>query len=349
MVLCSTVRASEEPSPWRYIHPQAGIIVGGDLKKAQTSPLWLRLKKELGATAGKTEGLDVFAMVDRFVLSTPEVPSGDQPPALISLEGTFDRVRVRKALAPGTGIERFKGIDLYVPPKARRTDMLFALINDHLGLLGDRASMELVLTSPAAASPLIERAKLLGAHNIFWMVTDDALARALPGGNTPPALRDVDRLDLALSLDRGVDLSILIGAKSHDAAKAIAAMAESSKYMLASNPSQPGVALLSAMTVVVGANEVKLNWLLPTAQVEKTIVEMKSGLMDLGMKAMAGLSGAPQPVASLGWPEGARPVVKITPPPPAVPQKQTIRIVGLDNGDKEVVYTSPSKPGGPSN
>ena len=357
MALCASALvssagwAAEESAVWQYIHPEASILVGGDFKKVQSSPLWRQLKQELAGAQVKTDGEAVFEMVDRFLLSAPELPTAERTPVLICIEGTFDRARLRKALAPGTGVERFMGVDLFVPPKIRKTDMLLAVLNDHLGLIGTRDSLESALKGTKVSSPLIERAKALNAHNAIWTVSDAALVEALASPSSPAVMRDVDHLDLAIALEKGLDVSIYLGAKTPAAARSIAAMAESAKYLVSSQSGspQPGAGLLKEMNVVVAQNEVRLSWFLPAAEVQRSISDLKAGLMEMGMKAMASMAASGRP--SLGWLDAARPTVKMPPQPAVVvaaasqappnqPEKRTIKIVGLDNGDKEVVYTT---------
>ena len=61
---------------------------------------------------------------------------------MVAVEGRVDRASMKKLMPAGTAVERFQGVDLFVPPKGQDTDMLLALVSDRVALIGDRDSIK---------------------------------------------------------------------------------------------------------------------------------------------------------------------------------------------------------------
>jgi hypothetical protein len=107
--------------------------------------------------------------------------------------------------------------------------------------------------------------------------------------------------------------------------------------------------LLRALDVRAEGSVVRIRFDVSAAQLDRTLTQMEAAAAETGRRTLESLLGV-QPSGQL--PPGLRPAVKGFPaasaatarPPapapevPAVPQKRTIRIVGADDGEKEVTY-----------
>ena len=122
---------------------------------------------------------------------------------VIAVEGRLDRAALKKSLPPGTAMERFKGIDLYVPPKSKVGEMLMAVLSDKQALFGDRNSIALVLEGQTGLGDalLAQRAAEMASRCEIWLV---AAALGKPGaegaGGAMKQLEDIESMDLGVTL-----------------------------------------------------------------------------------------------------------------------------------------------------
>jgi hypothetical protein len=348
LVPIGLLAAAPEPTLWQYIHPDAKLLMGIDLLKAKTSPTGKMLAKQFQSVAGaQVSGTEFLEMADRILASSPGAEQGTHPAMVVAVEGRMDRARLRKMLAEGTAVERYRGVDLLVPPKRKNTDMLMAIVSDKIGLMGDRASIEQALDSGArrSESPLIARAQELAANNEIWLVSTVSPAAAagdmLPG---PKQLEDVDSMDLGLNLQQGLGLNLVLGMKSDEAAQSLAAMAQAFTVLASQNSKQnPQMAqLVKSLKIQSDKSNVRVSMQVTLAQLERGVTEMRAGMQTTGKRTLDSLIGA-QPSAN-AWPSGLTASAPVTPKvvaaEPPVPKTRTIKIVGLDNGEKEITYTT---------
>ncbi len=366
LVFCPAVRAADPPAPaaptvnlWNYVHPDTQVLIGVDWQKAKNSPTGRMFARELASTAAQFKssgpGLAIFDRLDRLILSTNgrQVSGpGDQPPALIAIEGRLSKAEIRKLMPPGTAMERFKGVDLLVPPKGKENDMLMAIVNDRLALIGDRDSISRVLDSPAGSSAgpkdvsLLERATQLSAQCEVWMISTVPPSKA-SGGSLPAMqqLDDIESLDFGLSLQKGLGLRANLIAKDDDAAKGLATLTQLMASMATQNPKQNPefVNIARSLKVKSEGKAVHMSMDVPLAQLERGVVQMRASATTTGKRTLESFLGM-SPAG--GLPPGLRPAVSGSAPataamamaPPPTPQKRTIRISGLDEGSREITY-----------
>jgi hypothetical protein len=106
--------------------------------------------------------------------------------------------------------------------------------------------------------------------------------------------------------------------------------------------------IVRSLKVSSEGNAVNLSLEIPLAQLEKGVAQMRASLKDAGQKSLESLLGVkPSPGSIPGLRPAASPELAqasqpapVQPPAPAAPVKRTIKIVGLDAGDKEISYTS---------
>lgn len=341
--------ATPEPALWQFIHPDAKLLMGIDLLKAKNSPTGRMLAKQFQSAAGaQVSGTEFLDMADRILASSPGAEQGERPAMVVAVEGRMDRARLKKMLAEGTAVERYRGVDLLVPPKRKNTDLLMAIVSDKIGLMGDRASIERALDSSATRSEnqLFARAQELAAGNEIWLVSTVSPAAAagdmLPG---PKQMEDVDSMEFGLNLQQGLGLNLVLGMKSEESAQSLAAMAQAFTVLASQNAKQnPQAAQLAkSLKIQSDKSNVRVTMQVTMAQLERSVTEMRAGMQTAGKRTLDSLLGM-QPAAS-GWPSGLSASAPVTPKvaavvEPPVPKTRTIKIVGLDNGEKEITYTT---------
>ncbi|HEY3439386.1 MAG TPA: hypothetical protein VGK29_01475 [Paludibaculum sp.] len=354
MVFCPTVWAGQpaasappaQANLWQYVHPDTRFLAGVDWQRARSSATGRMIAKQL---AGKGQqftssgpAMAIFEHFDRLLISTTgrEVSTpGQQPPMVAAVEGRVDRASMKKLMPVGTAVERFKGVDLFVPPKGQDTDMLLALVSDRVALIGDRDSITRILETPTGTrdAALLDRAMQLSVQCEMWMVS--AVPPGQAAGNSLPAMKqldDIESLDLGVSLAKGLGLRANLFTKTEDSAKGLAALAQLVTSMAAQSPQQSPelAAIMKNLDVKTEGKAVRIAMDVSLAQLEKGMVSVKSATQVAGKKSLESFLGMdpPSQSAAVMLP---KPVVAAKPLPP---QKHTIRISGMEDGPKEIVY-----------
>lgn len=343
-ILTAGACLAQQGDPWRWTHPDTKMVLGVDWKAAKSSVVGQMLAKKLaqGEESGSKaqKGMEFLKSVDRILITSPsaEGPEGKagEGPVLIYFEGLIDRDKLKRTFAEGTGVERFRGLDLLVPPRKpgeKGSNFVAALLGDTAAVLGDRASVEQAIDGAAGMkdAALRARALKLAEECEIYMV-----AAALPQqkGKGPSAMEDMQSMDMGVSLKSGVGLRLNMGFKDSEKAKGMAMMAQLLMSMMASNakPEQAGLASLAKRLNVEtqGAN-VLMRMDIPPEEVEKGLAQMKGGIEEMGQKAAATILG--------GSPSGAP--GSAAAPKPAQPG--SIRIYGMEGGPVEIPLDSTKK------
>lgn len=361
LVFCPTVNAAQQEAPqdlWKYMHPGAKFIAGMDWIKVRNSPTGKMFARQLAAEGAKFKssgpGLELFDQFERLLLSGTEPTAGTAGPGqiIIAAEGRLDRAALKKSMPAGTAVERFKGVDLYVPPKSKSEEMLLALVSDRLALFGDRASIARALDQPAgiADQALTARAADMASRAEIWFVSSSLGNRS---GATAPSgmkqLEDIESIDFGVTLQRGLGLRANLIAKSAESAQGLAMLAQLVSGMaVQGQPKSPELAaIVRSLQVNVEGSAVRFSMDVPLAQLERGVLQARTSARDAGRKTLESFLGI-QPSGQV--PAGLRPAVQAQsvalPQPPAAPEpprQRTIRIVGGDEGEREITYTT----GGP--
>lgn len=364
LLFCPEVNASEE-SIWRYLYPGTKSILGVDIQRAKNSPTGKMLARQWSQAGGfKLTGndLDILDSIDRVLISSNGLPlrPGQKPPFVIAIQGRLDRAVIQKMAPKGTAIQKFKGTDLFVPFNSRADDPLLALIDAQFALLGDRESLALVLDSQGASSAdpeVTARAMQFASECEIFVVSRESLAGASGAEGAEKAavpglkqLEEIQSMDLGISLSQGLGLKGIITAKDPASAQGMAMMAQLFSTMVLNDPKQANsefARIVRSLKVSTEGPVVNISIDVPLAQLEKGVMQFRASMKDAGQKSLESLIGVkPAPGAIPGLRPAASPqlaqAAQEPPPPPrpAVPVKRTIKIVGLDSGDKEVSYTS---------
>jgi hypothetical protein len=357
--------AAAEVSLWQFVQPDAKIVAGLDLQKMKASPtarMFERQMKSLPGARFNSGGAEIFALVDRLLLSSAGSIQAASPQFLVAIEGRMDRATLKKSLAEGMAVERFKGVDLLVPPRNKNSDMVVAILNEKQGLMGDRRTVEAAVAAfqagpgPAPEGKWVARAKELSAKNEFWMIgaapPQELMGGALPAGAA--AANDIEAFEIGLSLQRGLGLQFVLTMTDAEAARRVLAQV---------NGPKPPVLPPGLITDVINGlrargdknsargdiSNVRIDLDVPLAKLEKGVQEFKTqlaGMQNRSLESFLGMGSGPALLAAMKPAMTASAPALPTPPPaaPPKPQKRTIRIVGLDEGDKEVTYTTGARP-----
>ena len=315
------------PAFWKYAPVEPALLVGIDWRQASQSSM---SGLAVGALRKEAAGFD-FAEEIGSVLVAAE-PGSAQNRFLAAVTGKFNLAKLRKmAAAEGAKVSRYRGAEVF---SASGTDVV---VLDGLTLLaGDKASVRAALDRGAVTSPrdgvLWRRAAELSSQYSIWVASPSLQALQMKQAG---AFADVRSFDGGIALQRGMDMAFNLSTSSEDSARALATLLEAG---LQAGAGTPEVAeLLKAVRIQADGAVVRL-----AASIDGSLVEssMKT-LLAAGLPAQRGLAdwmitGA-QPAQAREAP-AARPVAyqSLAPPPP--PEKRVIRIVGLEDGTREIPY-----------
>lgn len=338
--------------PWQLVHPKATWILGVDWARARNSAAAQILSRQFAGARSKVEasGLGLGAMVslERIVASGISLEAGgsESPKGLVlAIEGKLDRARLRKELPPGTAVEKFRGADLYVPPKAREGEPLVAVVRDSLMLIGDRESLGLILAGNGGPSDpdLSGRAARLAGEADLWLVASGL--EKLPGGpaQTDP-LRELRSMELAVSLRDGLRIQASMEAATAEAAQNLAGLLQLAAAMGGGNAAS---AWLRQMQAEFKGNSLQISLSIPASELERGIEAGKAAVQQAGRQALESWlagdrrdSGSGPGVSVRAKASGDDGVFQLPAPSPP-PKVRTIRITGADSGPAEIQYIPP--------
>ena len=378
LAFCPVVQAAQPPGAgkpataaeaaaelWTFMLPDAKIVAGIDWQRAKSSPAGQMISKRLiNAPGTKSKvtsvGLDFMDGFDRLVMSAP-APVPGQPgnqQVLLALSGQFDRAKLKKSMPAGTAIERFQGIDLFVPPSSKSDEMVAGFVSDKLLLLGDRESIATALEARSGLTDaaLLDRARQMEARHEIWLIADSLPEMPASAGEAAMAMQGMQDLrgaEVGIGLRSGMDLTANLTFTDAEKAQGMAMFAQMLTAMPAgADPaSREMAALAKSLTVKADGAMVRASLSMSMAQLERAAMQVRSGVEQVSRKSLESLVGVGSQPGTI---PGLRPSVSATgqtvssvpriyPPRPSQPVKRTIRIVGLEEGDKEISYTSPGR------
>ncbi len=343
-------RASD---PWRLVHPQAKWILGVDWTRAKNSAAARILSRQFQEARGKLEtsgfGLGAVVSLDRILASGVSLEAAETASPkgmLVAIEGILDRRKLKKELPPGTAVERFRGADLYVPPKADPAEPLLAVVSDRLLLLGDRESIGLVLSGKGGVEDpdLFGRATRLATSSEIWLVASAPQGGPSQEGARPDPLPDLRRVDLSVSMKSGLRLAATLLAASPESAQRLAGLAQLAGVIGGQDAAS---SWLRKLQVGLKGHELAVAFDLSAQELEQAIESARAKAWQAGQQAVALLRGEAPPNPALGLRAAARAAAApgkaepatTRPPDPAEPVVRTIRIIGAEGGPKEIHYT----------
>jgi hypothetical protein len=339
--------------PWRLVHPQAKWILGVDWGRARNSAGAQILQRQFAgaqttiSSAGM--GLGALTLVERIIASglavegvMKESPEG----FVVAIEGKIDRSRLKKELPPGTAMEKFRGADLFVPPKAKPDEALLAVVGDGLMLIGDRKVLNLLLSGKGGAldADLAGRAARLATESEIWIAATVPPENQPQRTGNPDPLQGLERVEMGISLRDGLRLTAFLAADTEQSAQNMAGLVQFAGMM---GGDDSAASWLRQLRVEQKGKEVELSMDVPAKELERGIEMGRAAVQQAGAQALESFLGG-----SAGkMPEGVKPAVRGGPGvvalPAAAPEPKvrTIRIVGAEDGPKEIQYTAPGRPG----
>ncbi len=295
--------AAGDVAPWQFVHPNAKALIGVDWRAMAASPLSAAIRKQLPGS--QAEGLEFVEQLDRLLVSSPGPGSAGQKdaPFLVYLEGRFNLRELRqRAAEEGARAGAYKLVE--VLSSKNLADPSIAILGPREILLGDRQSVIMAIDHRNALpgnNPLTERAAQLAAANEIWVVFATP-PRAISADKfaAVPFAGDIESLEGGLSLKEG-DVRLRLNAKSPGAAKVLAA----------------------------------------NVQAMLTLVASRSGAADALRNLDVAIEGASVRLAlhvdPRQWAPPAPVLAKAEPQKP--PERQVIRIYGLDEGVREIPFS----------
>lgn len=344
----SQAQPQADPGLWRYVHPEAKVLAGLEWSKLARSEFG-RLTQQPFGSALRSEfgGLDFAQQVDRILVSSPGGGSGE-PRFLVAMRGKFPLARLREFVLKQGGLSRrHAGVELIEPPPNAGEDVCLALIDAQTILAGDQDSLLDAVESrrqPQDEHPSLARARELSREHDLWVLVESLDAFPRQGGAQPPFLADVRALEGGLSARSGLQLLLRLSMTSPETAASLAGAVMSLGKMA---PAQdPMGQLLSRLSAVPDRDTVRIQLALDPKQVQQTVASI-AGSMGAGKRSLTDWVspsprlGVPPPVAATA---AVRAVQRAPQPEPVVaakprePERKVIRIVGLEEGTREIPY-----------
>lgn len=325
--------AQSHPSWWTYASPNATALVGIDWQTVRASPFADAIDAELWGDLGFPE-LACLHNARQILVSSPEM--------LALASGNFSTAAIHEQAAKkGFKPMTYRGIDMWF---ASEKDVLsVARINDQLVMIGEPKTLEMAVDRSMADtknySPLLAHAAKF-AQKDLWVVAsqlpDDLANRFVPLDT------EAQSFEGSVSVRNGLAMDAVLAARSEQEANA------SADKLRKTVPTLPAIARGLQVTVEDGSILLALE-----ATREQVIA------------ALRGPDAAPGPVETIkveapgqveqvivDKPEVPKPAVvekqekiaeipankPVEKPVEKAPEKpQVIRIVGLDDGPKEIV------------
>jgi hypothetical protein len=339
--------AQNEPGPWRFIDPGSKAVIGVDWKRISRSPVGVMLREKwLDPEAGAMPGIEFLENVDRFLVSSPGRDPGaetEEAPLLVVATGHFELPKIRALLlARGTKPQQFNSWLVYRPQGKNAKDLAFVLFDSETILVGDSRSIFTSLdrnafqhAAPDPKSILVRAGEMEASYDAWALVSSpdalgsNRLTELLTGAGLDS---EAQGFEAGVSLRAGLAADITVLFSSEDDAKSMTA--ELSKIVHLAAKDKAGEPFVQDF-------EKKLKFASDGLRV-KISLRLTPRELDRNAQLFAASRKRPavvgQPVIS-----DVRPAAQSTPVPPAPPEKQVIRIEGLDDGTREIPFPPPQQ------
>jgi hypothetical protein len=341
--MAALASGESHPSWWTYASPEATALVGIHWETVRDSPFGDAIGGELSADGSlRFPDLACLREAQQVVVSSPAL--------LAVLSGNFPAAQLREqALRARMKVASYRGVALWIHPA--KDTLSVAMIGEQLLLVGGRRALESAIDrvdpgAPEGArpanrrySPLLARAARFAQSSDLWVVATrlpDPLASLFV-----PIDVEGSGFEGSLSLRGGLHVEALLDAGSVEGARTATA------NLRGSIPSLPAIARRLQVAATEGSVVLAL---------DVSAEELAAGLRGSSAVTTAGpvesVTAAPNPIvaapvapvespATAPAPMVAASVAAAPTPMAAVPPKpeapQIIRILGLDEGPREIV------------
>jgi len=352
-----SLNAQSVPSTWEWAQPDAKIVAGIDVRGLRESsfvqkagPLWTgQAQPGLDLSKFHIPGIELLNDIDRVLISstgemkaapvaagvrhTAAAPQSPAPAFLLVLEGDFPASHYQPLLQ---GVKRmYRTFAVYKTSKTG--DGAIAIVNSRTLLIGDEKSVFGALDrhgrTPALSNALLTRAAELAASSDFWLIAN-SLPMTTPSADVSGAMgmaaqlaSQLDGVELGASLKEGLRLDFAITAKTEATAQMMVALVTAQMQMAANNPNTPQAAeFLDKLQVSAQGARMTMHVALSQEELDRQMQAVQSA-------RMAGVQRRSQPSGTAATvPSESKPLV----PQPEAPGPRKIRIVGLDDGVREI-------------
>lgn len=355
MLAHGLIGAESQPSLWRFVGPDAKVLIGIDWSRVRQSQAGAMIRKEW-IPQDKLAGfpaLELLDSVDRILISSAagnaadnavEVENPGDLPILIAIQGHFEATRVRE-LFEHTGAKRqaYDSFQVYRPQSKPNSGMAFVLFDAQTILYGQAAGVFAALDRNRYAAPaadagtpgsVVARAAALEARYEIWAMLDagevlsnDGIANLFGADAAADAARG---FEVGLNLHAGLDADFIIHFTSDEIAKRLTADLSRAVAAAAHDKSVDAQAqnVARKLKFSVDGSMARISLRLSEQEFERT-AQVFTGTAKAGQRvaANAAFSPAQAPVQASAAAVAA-PVSK-----PGV-----IRIEGLDDGPREIPY-----------
>lgn len=319
-------------------HPDAKLLLGLDWRRILESPMGKVVEEQVGKGGHPLLGfLDSIENVDRILVSSPGADEEGRAPLLVIGEGRFALPRIREmAKADGAVSRKYNDVELLVPPNATNADLHFALLDGNTILFGDGSSVKQAIDRWQRAAqeghernPVFFRAVTLSTMQSIWAVAHDpATSLASLGIQGSTLAEQVESVEFGITVGQTLDATVWVKAATEEAGEMLATGLPALLQLAALTYSQqPSLAQVARRLKVVNEkNYVKMGVSIDARLFARSMDELRASTVTT-TTAIA----APQN-ASAALPAPA------TPAPEQPPQRRVVRIVGMEDGVKEIPY-----------
>ncbi|HUQ90152.1 MAG TPA: hypothetical protein VM120_00645 [Bryobacteraceae bacterium] len=326
-------------------HPDAKLLIGVDWRRIMDSALGPMVLKQIQKGGHPLLGfLESIENVDRLLVSSPGGGDG-RAPLLVVGEGRFALAKVRAmAKSDGAVSRKYNDVELLVSPDATNADLHFALLDAQTILFGDGASVKSAIDRSQRGeatndrNPLFFRAVTLSTVQDVWAVVREPADSLGSLGIPPSSLSEqLETMELGLSMAQTLNATLTIKAATNEAAEMLATGLPALLQLAALTYShQPSLAQLARrLKVVSERNFVKMGFTIDGKLLEQSLNEIRASTAPAPAESQ--LIAPPERIPERGSltatkgpiPEGSRPPVN---------GARVVRIVGMDEGIREIPY-----------
>lgn len=329
--------AQSHPSWWTSASPEATALVGIDWQTVRASPFAEPIEAELWGDLGFPE-LPCLHSARQIIVSSPEL--------LALVSGNFPGAALREQAAKkGFKPMTYRGVDMWFATE--KGVLSLARMNDQLVMIGEPKTLEIAVDRSVSDSkdysPLLARAAKF-AQKDLWVVSSqlpDDLANKFV-----PLDTEAQSFEGSLSVRNGLEMEAVLAARSEEEANAsagnlrkmvptfpaiargleVTVEGDSIRLALAATREEVTAALRGPDPVTPPPQTIKVE---SPGQVEQVIVDKPEPPKPVIVEK------TDKPVEIPAEKPVEKPVEKIAEKAPEKPQ--VIRIVGLDEGPREIV------------
>ncbi|HEX5228548.1 MAG TPA: hypothetical protein VFW44_12590 [Bryobacteraceae bacterium] len=349
MLAHGVARGESYPALWRFVGPDAKVLIGIDWARVRQSPAgamirekWIPQNKLAGFPA-----LGLLDSVERILVSSGgnDAPGDDaedaansgEMPILIAIQGHFEAARVRELFEhAGAKRQAYESFQVYRPQSKQNGGMAFVFFDPQTILYGQAPAVFAALDrnryaappeSPAAGSMAARAAALEAKYEIWAMLdagevlSDDGIANLF---GAEAFGESAHGFEAGLNLHAGLDADFIVHFTSEEVAKRMTADISRAVAMAAKDKTVDTQAqnVARKLKFSVDGSAARISLRLNEQEFERTAeVLTGTGLGGKQMAAKAELNPGPAPAAAVA---------------PSGPQ--VIRIEGLDEGPREIPY-----------